>query len=260
MDEHLHYPRAAVEWLIGPDQRSVLEVGARAGALTDHLVALGHDVHATDPSPDHVARLAERLPGVRTSTATAERLPCLDGSVDVVVCGQTFQQYDGDAALAEFARVLRPGGHVALVWNGSDVKIPWVRKLTRLIGDLDPVVESPAALVRSTQFGFVDQTSLRHWQTVDADTLCALALSRPAVAALDPLARERTLSDVRALYADYGRGHDGMQLPWIAHCFRAAVIEHPWSVPRREGAEHVAVEAAPAPLDEDADATLIDFR
>lgn len=285
MDEHLHryarsfgtvadaydrgrpgYPRAAVEWLLGPDQKSVLEVGAGTGKLTDELAALGHDVHATDPSAEMLGVLSERLPAVRASIATAERLPCLDGSVDVVVCAQAFHRFDQDAALAEFARVLRPGGHLALTWNAQDVKIPWVRKLARLIGDQDSQVEAPESLVRSTKFGFVDETSLRHWQTVDADALCDMALSRSTVATLDEPARERTLADVRALYDDYGRGPDGMQLPWIARCFRASVIEHPWSVPRREGADDAgagedAGDHAPTPgPGEDADATLIDFR
>ena len=31
------------------------------------------------------------------------------------------------------------------------------------------------------------------------------------------------LAKVDALYADYGRGHDGMQLPWITRCYRAVV-------------------------------------
>lgn len=285
MDEHLHrfarsfdtvadaydrgrpgYPRAAVAWLLGPDQKSVLEVGAGTGKLTGELAALGHDVHATDPSAEMLGVLSERLPGVRTSIATAERLPCLDGSVDVVVCAQAFHWFDQEAALAEFARVLRPGGHLALIWNTQDVKIPWVRKLGRLIGDQDSQAEAPESLIRSTRFGFVDETSLRHWQTVDGDALCDMALSRSTVATLDAPARERTLADVRALYDDYGRGPDGMQLPWIARCFRASVIEHPWSVPRREGAdESGAGEDAGAPVsppepDEDADATLIDFR
>ena len=45
--------------------------------------------------------------------ATAERLPNADQSVDVVVC-TSFARFTADAALSEFARVLRPGGYLAL--------------------------------------------------------------------------------------------------------------------------------------------------
>lgn len=252
------YPEAAVAWLVGAEQKSVLEVGAGTGKLTESLIAAGHDVHATDPSAEMLGKLSERLPDVRTSIATAERLPCIDGSVDLVVCAQAFHWFDQEAALAEFARVLRPGGHVALLWNAKDIKIPWVKKLGRIIGDQDSDIQAPESLVRSTQFGFVDEASYRHWQTVDSQSLCDMALSRSTIATLDPLARERALADVRALYADYGRGMDGMQLPWIARCFRAAVIEHPWSVPRRDD-DTADAEPETVPDDGD-DSLLIDFR
>jgi SAM-dependent methyltransferase len=266
MDETT-YPATAVEWLIGTDQRSVLEIGAGSGALTRQLIALGHDVHATDASAEAVERLSEALPHVRANAATAERLPNLDGSVDVVVC-RDFARYDAEAALGEFARVLRSGGHLALVIETLDTKIPWVRKFARLLERDGESVEAPEALVRSTQFGFVDETQFRHWATVDGDDLCALALADPRVAVADARAQERLLAAVRALYADYGRGRDGMQLPSIAHCFRASVIEHPWSVPPREGTES---QAGPAEVQTGAagnhdgdhdgdDGLLIDFR
>lgn len=256
------YPEVAVAWLIGTDQRSVLEVGAGDGALTSQLLALGHDVHAADSSAEAVERLGELFPGIRTSAATAERLPNLDASVDVVVC-RSFHQYDEPAALQEFARVLRPGGHVAVVAEALDTKIPWVRKFARLLGDEPPAPTVPDSLVQSTQFGFVDQDSFRHWSTVFADDLCALALSDPRVADLDSPSRGRLLEAICALYDDYGRGPDGMQLPRIAHCFRASVVEHPWSVPPREGATASDGEAPGAPgsaAPEDDDGLLIDFR
>jgi SAM-dependent methyltransferase len=266
MDETT-YPAVAVEWLVGPDQKSVLEIGAGSGALTAQLVALGHDVHATDPSADAIEKLTERIPGLRTSAATAERLPNLDSSVDVVVC-RRFSQYDEDVALAEFARVLRPGGHVAIVVETHDVKIPWVRKFSRLLNRGTAAIEAPETLVRSVQFGFVEDAQFRHWSTVDDIDLCEITLAEPAVASLDPHAQERVLTEVRALYADYGRGRDGMQLPSIAHCFKATVVENPWSVPARDGAEgEEPAEGSEGPgegksdgpADDDGD-LLIDFR
>jgi len=230
------YPTAAVGWLIGPDQKTVLEVGAGTGKLTEQLVALGHDVHATDPSSVLLGVLTDRLTGVRTSVARAEELPLLDGSVDVVVCAQAFHWFDQEAALAEFARVLRPGGHLALAWNTRDEKVPWVRKLGAIIGTQDADIQVPDSLVRSDRYGFVEESSHRFWQVVDGESLCDMALSRSNVAVLDDPAKEELLAEVRRFYADYGRGADGMQLPWITRCFKASVVEHAWSLPRREGA------------------------
>lgn len=253
------YPEAAVAWLVGQDQKSVLEIGAGDGALTAQLVALGHDVHATDPSAEAAERLAALFPDLRTSAATAERLPNLDASVDVVVC-RNFHTYDEEAALTEFSRVLRPGGHVAVVVEALDTKIPWVRKFSRLLGEEPPEPTTPESIVQSTRFGFVDADAFRHWSTVDRDALCAVALLDPRVARMDPAAQERLLADVRALYDDYGRGPDGMQLPQIAHCYRAGVIEHPWSVPPREGAAPAAETPAADAAEGEDDGLLIDFR
>jgi SAM-dependent methyltransferase len=250
------YPTAAVEWLIGPDQKTVLEVGAGTGKLTEQLVALGHDVHATDPSSLMLGVLTDRLPGVRTSVARAEELPLPDGSVDVVACAQAFHWFDQEVALAEFSRVLRPGGHLALTWNNRDVKVPWVRKLGAIIGVQDDDTQVPDSLVRSTGFGFVEESSHRFWQVVNSDSLCDMALSRSSIAVLEAPEREAKLAEVRRFYDDYGRGADGMQLPWITRCFRASVIEHPWSVPTRNVAETGPSEQV-EPTDE---SLLIDFR
>jgi SAM-dependent methyltransferase len=251
------YPPAAVEWLVGAEQRSVLVVGACQGALTPQLVALGHDVQATDTSAEGLARLAEQLPDARTAVAAAEFLPALDGSVDVVLCERRLGDLDADKALTEFARVLRPGGHVAVVATTPDTKIPWVRRLAALLGHEPASGEPPVELVRCDRFGFVDTSTHRFWQDVNSDNLDDLALAQPAVAALDAPARERKLAEVRAFYDDYGRGMDGMQLPWVAHCAKAAVIDHPWSVPRREGADDDPVADEEEPPD---DSLLIDFR
>ena len=69
------YPTAAAEWLIGPEQKTVLEVGAGTGKLTEQLVALGHDVHATDPSSVLLGVLprSSRCPTARSTSSRVRR-------------------------------------------------------------------------------------------------------------------------------------------------------------------------------------------
>lgn len=237
------YPREAAAWLVGEQPVTVLELGAGTGKLTEQLVALGHDVHATDPDRAMLAILERRLPDVRTSAATAEEIPMADRSVDVVVCAQAFHWFDLGRALPEIARVLKPGGRIALVWNWRDERIPWVRKLGRLIGTQEQLREPSEPLVQSALFGFVEDEMFRFWQHVDRNTIQDLVRSRSNIAVLDPEARDAKLAEVLALYDDYGRGMDGMQLPYEARCFRATVIERPR-----------ATEEGPAPADDDAPA------
>jgi len=114
------YPREAAVWLTSEKPLSVLELGAGTGKLTEQLVALGHDVHATEPDPKMLAILDRNLPDVRLSRAPAEEIPAGDASYDVVVSAQAFHWFDPDRALPEIARVLKPHGRLSLVWNQRD--------------------------------------------------------------------------------------------------------------------------------------------
>lgn len=265
------YPREAAAWLAGAEPVTVLELGSGTGKLTAELAALGHDVHATDPDPEMLTVLQRRLPDVRRTVAAAEQIPLADRSVDVVVAGQAFHWFDLDRALPEIARVLKPGGRLALVWNQRDERIPWVRRLGALIGTQDQLREPAAPLVTSALFGFVDQETFRFWQTVDRRSIQDLVLSRSNVAVLDADSRAAKLAEVLAFYDDYGRGMDGMQLPYEARCFRAVVVDQPGADQERAAATGHAdgTDGTDAPQDDlhhglsdgtDTDMLLIDFR
>jgi SAM-dependent methyltransferase len=263
------FPAEAVRWLVGPQPASVLELGAGTGKLTSVLVELGHDVHATDPDPDMLSRLRLRLPDVPTSEAGAEEIPLPDRSVDVVVAAQAFHWFDHEQALPEIARVLRPGGYLALTWNTRDERIPWVRRLGALLGSpgaAAEATESQDPVVQSDLFGFVEEQQFPFWQPIDRESIVDLAVSRSYVATLEEAAREQLVADVLAFYDDFGRGMDGMQLPYRCECFRAQVIDGP-DGPAGDGSDDTGSAADPDPGDGrrvsdggDSDVLLIDFR
>ena len=114
------YPEAAVVWLAGSTPGDVVDLGAGTGKLTRSLVALGHRVTAVEPLEEMLAQLRASVPAARALTGGAEAIPLPDASIDVVTCAQAFHWFDHDRALAEIARVLRPGGRIALVWNMRD--------------------------------------------------------------------------------------------------------------------------------------------
>ena len=64
-----------------------------------------------------------------------------------------------------------------------------------------------------------------HWQDIDRESIVDLVLSRSNVSTLDEEARAAKLAEVLAFYDDFGRGQDGMQLPYITQCYRARVID-----------------------------------
>jgi len=119
------YPDDAVDWMLPPGARDVLDLGAGTGRLTDSLVARGLSVVAVDPSERLLAVLRGRHPGVRTIVGTAERLELPDASLDAVVVGQAWHWMDVEVASTEAARVLRPGGTLAMIWNDRRPRPGW---------------------------------------------------------------------------------------------------------------------------------------
>ncbi len=131
------YPPDAVAWLvealrIGPGS-AVVDLAAGTGKLTRLLVPTGARLVAVEPVEAMRAKLAEMVPGMRVLDGTAEAMPLPDGSADAVTVGQAFHWFDGPRALAEIARVLRPGGRLGLAWNTRDQSVGWVARLTELM-------------------------------------------------------------------------------------------------------------------------------
>ncbi len=252
------YPHDAAVWLTSAKPLAVLELGAGTGKLTEQLVALGHDVHATDPDPAMLEILKSRLPGVRTAEAVAEEIPGPDNAYDVVVGAQCFHWFDVDRAIPEIVRVLKPGGSLSLTWNERDERIPWVKRLGRIIGTQEQDVDPTEVLKKTLRFLYVEAETFKNWQTVDRSSIQDLVRSRSNIAVLDDTARAEKLEELLAFYDEFGRGMDGMKLPYVTRCFRAKVV-------KTRAEEESAATADPdsptePPTDDDSGTLLIDFR
>jgi SAM-dependent methyltransferase len=124
------YPAAAVEWALEPlaDQARprLLDLAAGTGKLTEALLPRG-TVTAVEPDPAMLAELRARFPAVVAHEGTAEAIPLPDACVDAVLVGQAWHWFDPERAYPEIARVLRPGGLLAALWNADDGHVEWVR-------------------------------------------------------------------------------------------------------------------------------------
>ena len=203
------YPFEAVRRLvrevrIQPESR-VLDLAAGTGKLTGLLARLGAEVVAVEPVDAMRARLAEMLPQVTALAGTAEAIPLEDDSVDAVTVGQAFHWFDGDAALAEIHRVLRPGKRLGLIWNVKDESVDWVHLLSEIIEPYRgraPHVASGAwkeAFERTELFSSLDRARFSFVHEVDEETVVARVASISFIAALDRRVRERLLAQVREL-------------------------------------------------------------
>lgn len=226
-----------------------MELGAGTGKFTERLVALGHEVQATDPDPAMLALLAERVPEARRTIAAADALPVPDASVDVVVAAQCYHWFDPATALPEIARVLVPGGHLGLVWNLRDERIPWVRRLGKVMGATAETTDGVESLMASDLFGETAEAVFSLWHEVNRESIVDLVRSRSYVATQPVDEQQRLIEAVLAFYDEYGRGMDGMKLPYRTHCYRAPV--------RKQVADS---DDGPATDGGDSDTLLIDFR
>jgi SAM-dependent methyltransferase len=215
------YPADAVLWLAGETPRDVVDLGAGTGKLTRSLTALGHHVVAVEPLGEMLDRLRAAVPGVTAVVGTAESMPLPDASADVVACAQAFHWFDHGPALTEIARVLRPGGRLALVWNVRDERVPWVADLSdAMVGRTGVDRGATEPIERSGLYREVEHATFEHTQAVDREALRALVLSRSFCAVLPEEERAPILARVDALFDAHAR--DGMlTLPYLVECFRA---------------------------------------
>jgi SAM-dependent methyltransferase len=215
------YPEEAVRWLAGDEPRDVVDLGAGTGKLTRALVVLGHRVTAIEPLPEMLELLPAAAPGTFAILGNAEVIPLPDAHADVVTCAQSFHWFDHPVALPEIARVLRPEGRLALVWNTRDESDPWVRRLSEVIGN-ESIGENDVndPIAASGVFGPVETAEFRFQQPLGREQLLDLVLSRSYCAKLQPQEREPILEAVGRLY-DEAAGPDGIRMPYVTECFRA---------------------------------------
>jgi ubiquinone/menaquinone biosynthesis C-methylase UbiE len=115
------------EYLASREPGVALDAACGTGRFAEFLAKRGHRVIGVDSSPDMLARARRRVPEAEFHVAELGRLPLPDDCVDVIVCALALEHVPRlDPVLAEFARVLRPGGdlvisdiHHELVTRGS---------------------------------------------------------------------------------------------------------------------------------------------
>jgi SAM-dependent methyltransferase len=102
------------------DAHIIADIGSGTGLLAELFLKNDNRVYGVEPNPDMRAA-AERLMSAYTSFTSvagmAEDTTLKDHSVHMVTAGQAFHWFDRALARTEFARILKPGGWVVLVWN-----------------------------------------------------------------------------------------------------------------------------------------------
>jgi len=110
------------ECLGGREPGVALDAACGTGRYAEFLAKCGHRVIGVDSSPDMLAHARRRVPDGEFHLAELTRLPLPDDCVDVIVCTLALTHVPRlPPVLAEFARVLRPGGDLVI----SDLHHEW---------------------------------------------------------------------------------------------------------------------------------------
>ena len=108
------------------------DIGAGTGKMSELLARGGLLVDAVEPS-EAMRSQASPIEGVAWHDGVAEETRLPNDVYDIVVFAQSWHWMDEARAGLEAARILAPGGVLAIVWNQMAVSIPWVHRLTRIM-------------------------------------------------------------------------------------------------------------------------------
>jgi ubiquinone/menaquinone biosynthesis C-methylase UbiE len=215
------YPDEAVDWLLPAGAHTVLDLGAGTGKLTRAQVARGLDVTAVEPLDKMRETLEATLPEVHAVKGTAENIPLPDQSMDVITVAQAWHWVDVERATAEAARVLKPGGTLGLIWNRRDERVPWVQRLSQVMGSGEAEMIELEGITIVPPFGSTESFTTDWTRPMTIDLLVEMAASRSYVITATPRRRREILDGVRGLVAAEPKLGPEFDFPYRTYCFKA---------------------------------------
>lgn len=191
---------------VGP-AAAVLEIGCGTGQLTRQLAGRGLDLTAIDVGPAMVdmARRTVAEPAVRFHVTAFEDFR--DGKAfDLVVSATAFHWVDPVTGLVRAARLLRPGGWLALLSTGeryaeplrSQLRDLWTR-YSRRAGEWADQPPWLAALRETALFGPVVEASHEAALRLPARTVCGVERTRATFLSYSPADQARFAAELDGL-------------------------------------------------------------
>ena len=223
------YPEAALRWALDglAVPARVVDLGAGTGILTRGLLALGHEVTAVEPDPGMRTQFAAVTPGTPALAGSAESVPLPDGYADAALVGQAYHWFDRERAHPEIARVLRPGGVFAAIWNLRDDRVGWVDELSR-IAEIGDTVDHLREFVTGFGAPFTEPEwgEFPHVSTLTPDELIGMVRTRSHYLVADQEHRARVDGELRDLLGTHPdlAGRETIELPYRTLVIRAQTL------------------------------------
>ena len=230
-------------WVPGPE------------SLTRQLAELRAHVVAVEPQEAMRVQFAAILSDVEVLDGVAESLPLESGSVDTITVGTAFHWFAAAPTLAEFARVLRPSGGVAIFLNYPDPAQPLGAALDEIAGISRSVQRrtirfesqneqgyfptGAACFAESHRFGVFEERTFPFDHSLSRDQLVARYESFAFFAALPDEERAAEVGRIRQIATTVP---EPITLPMVTHvtisdgsCRRDSGVARPSCHPRGWG-------------------------
>ncbi|MGI0490327.1 class I SAM-dependent methyltransferase [Alkalinema pantanalense CENA528] len=224
---HLALDFSALENAATHPQPTAADIGAGTGISARLLADRGLQVWAVEPNAAmramgqqatgqfnaSVDSAGPASPPITLWDGTAEATGLPTASMDVVTAFQAFHWFQPDRALAEFHRILKPTGRVAIVWNNRDRSDEFTALYGQLvkqassIPDLAERRDNPQPLYQSPLFTHTQHYAIAHAQSLDLVGLLGLAKSRSYVP-LTGETHDRLMADLTQFYHRFAN-HQG---------------------------------------------------
>jgi SAM-dependent methyltransferase len=226
------YPPEAIALIVdklalGPST-TLVDLAAGTGKLTRLLAPTGARIIAVEPVEGMRRELAEKVPGIEVRDGTAEHMPLDDGAAGALTVGQAFHWFDFQKALAEIARVLRPGGGMAMVWNRRDESTPWVARMSEIIEWHDrplpkyDAIDWEAEVAAAGAFTPLLHVEVPYEHVIDRAMLRDRVYSVSYIAKMDEAERTRLGDEVVALADDFD---EQFVMPYVTRVYWCHRVE-----------------------------------
>jgi SAM-dependent methyltransferase len=222
------YPKEAIDAITEGLEGRAADIGAGTGISARLLGDRGLSVIAVEPNQE-MRDAAGPHPRVVWQNGTAEATGLESGSVDLVLAAQAFHWFRAQEALREFARILRPGGRLSLMWNRrrrDDALTAGYRAAILEVGG-DSLVErmdfQPEVVAASGLFSPARRAAFPFEQALDFAGLVGRAMSASYVPKTGPgAAKLKEL--LRELHARYENSHGVVKLMYTTEVYLAEAL------------------------------------
>lgn len=214
------YPREIVTWLTKQGALTtdsiVADVGCGPGISSRMFLENGNPVIGVEPNEamrEAAKELLADLSGFTLANGTSENTTLDNGSVDLIVAAQAFHWFEPEPTRREFKRILKPGGHVALIWNERQLDttpflIDYEAFLLKYATDYEKVRHENVDKLKLSEFfrQLYESATFEKVQVLDFEGLKGRMFSSSYMPNEDaPIAAEM-IDELQALFAKHAQG------------------------------------------------------